>query len=146
MLHKPDAAYITQAGRCYLQVGNDEVYELFQSGWSGAPYDENLEGGKSEIAKLLTTDGKTEMTGGHARAVRKQKALYNWISSLISCLEAAPVKDAEHFYQQIAARKLDYQKNEYNMKRLGRFHPYLCSGKTEKWRYAAAYHKNCSTQ
>ena len=74
MLHKPDAAYITQAGRCYLQVGNDEVYELFQSGWSGAPYDENLEGGKSEIAKLLTTDGKTEMTGGHARAVRKQKS------------------------------------------------------------------------
>lgn len=121
MLHKPDAAYITQAGRCYLQVGNDEVYELFQSGWSGAPYDENLEGGKSEIAKLLTTDGKTEMTGGHARAVRKQKALYNWISSLISCLEAAPVKDAEHFYQQIAARKLDYQKNEYNMKRLEDF-------------------------
>ena len=31
MLGKPDAAYITQVGRCYLQVGNDEVYELFQS-------------------------------------------------------------------------------------------------------------------
>lgn len=121
MLHKPDAAYITQAGRCYLQVGNDEVYELFQSGWSGAPYDENLEGGKSEIARLLTTDGKTEMTGGHARAVRKQKALDHWISSLVSCLEAAPVKDAEHFYQQISAKKLDYQKNEYNMKRLDDF-------------------------
>ena len=44
MLHKPDAAYITQAGRCYLQVGSDEIYELFQSGWSGAPYDENVGG------------------------------------------------------------------------------------------------------
>ena len=42
MLHKPDAAYITQAGRCYLQVGNDEIYELFQSGWSGAVYDTAL--------------------------------------------------------------------------------------------------------
>ena len=31
MLHKPDAAYITQAGRGYLQVGNDALYELFQS-------------------------------------------------------------------------------------------------------------------
>ena len=49
MLHKPDAAYITQAGRCYLQVGNDEIYELFQSGWSGAPYDDSNEGGKQEI-------------------------------------------------------------------------------------------------
>ncbi len=38
MLHKEDAAFITQAGRGYLQVGNDEVYELFQSGWSGAEY------------------------------------------------------------------------------------------------------------
>ncbi len=38
MLHKDDAAYITNTGRGYLQVGNDEVYELFQSGWSGAEY------------------------------------------------------------------------------------------------------------
>lgn len=31
MLHTPDAVEITQAGRAYLQVGNNEVYELFQS-------------------------------------------------------------------------------------------------------------------
>lgn len=30
MLHKPDAAFITQTGRGYLQVGSDEIYELFQ--------------------------------------------------------------------------------------------------------------------
>ena len=73
MLHKPDAAYITQAGRCYLQVGNDEIYELFQSGWSGAPYDENLENGRTEIARMLTINGKTEMIGGHARTVSKER-------------------------------------------------------------------------
>ena len=33
-----DAAEITQTGRAYLQVGNNEVYELFQSAWSGADY------------------------------------------------------------------------------------------------------------
>ena len=38
MLHTPDAAEITQTGRAYLQVGNNEVYELFQSAWSGAEY------------------------------------------------------------------------------------------------------------
>ena len=37
VLHKPDAAYLTGAGSGYLQVGNDEVYERFQSAWSGAP-------------------------------------------------------------------------------------------------------------
>ena len=28
----------TQTGRAYLQVGNNEVYELFQTAWSGADY------------------------------------------------------------------------------------------------------------
>lgn len=39
MLRHPDAAAITQAGRFYMQVGYDEVYELGQSGWAGAAYD-----------------------------------------------------------------------------------------------------------
>ena len=38
ILHTPDAATLTQVGRAYLQVGNNEIYELFQSAWSGAPY------------------------------------------------------------------------------------------------------------
>lgn len=38
ILKTPDAAKITQPGRAYLQVGNNEIYELFQSAWSGAPY------------------------------------------------------------------------------------------------------------
>lgn len=38
MIKTPDAANITQAGRAYLQVGNNEIYELFQSAWSGATY------------------------------------------------------------------------------------------------------------
>ncbi|MGT2930054.1 type VII secretion protein EssC [Streptococcus dentasini] len=43
MLHTPDAATINQAGRAYLQVGNNEVYELFQSAWSGADYQPDKE-------------------------------------------------------------------------------------------------------
>ena len=38
MLKRPDAAYITEAGRFYLQVGNDEIFDLGQSGWTGAKY------------------------------------------------------------------------------------------------------------
>ncbi len=35
ILKNSDAANITVTGRGYLQVGNNEVYELFQSAWSG---------------------------------------------------------------------------------------------------------------
>lgn len=38
ILKTPDAADITVPGRAYLQVGNNEIYELFQSAWSGASY------------------------------------------------------------------------------------------------------------
>src|SRR5207249_1807220 len=38
ILKTPDAAEITLPGRAYLQVGNNEIYELFQSAWSGANY------------------------------------------------------------------------------------------------------------
>lgn len=72
MLHKPDAAFITQAGRCYLQVGNDEIFELFQSGYSGAVYEEGMEG-QSTAATLLTRTGKTAVVGSRNRM--KKKAL-----------------------------------------------------------------------
>lgn len=38
VLHTADAANITQTGRAILQVGNNEIYEMFQSAWSGAKY------------------------------------------------------------------------------------------------------------
>lgn len=43
IIKTPDAAFITQTGRGYLQVGNNEIYELFQSAWSGATYSTDKE-------------------------------------------------------------------------------------------------------
>ena len=38
MIRKPDAAYLKEAGRFYLQVGYDEIYVLGQSAYSGVSY------------------------------------------------------------------------------------------------------------
>ena len=54
ILKNGDAAKITVTGRGYLQVGNNEVYELFQSAWSGAPYVKKAIGAEDEVA--LVTD------------------------------------------------------------------------------------------
>lgn len=54
ILQNPDAAKLTVTGRGYLQVGSNEVYELFQSAWSGAPYTEEAYG--TEDAVALVTD------------------------------------------------------------------------------------------
>ena len=41
MLGRPEASKITVAGRSYVKVGDNEIFELIQSFWSGAPYNPN---------------------------------------------------------------------------------------------------------
>jgi len=38
MLKRPDAAELKETGRFYLQVGYNELFEMGQSAWAGAPY------------------------------------------------------------------------------------------------------------
>lgn len=138
MLHKPDAAYITQAGRCYLQVGNDEVYELFQSGFSGAIYDENMTAANIDIAKMIGISGKVEMTGSSVKLSQKKRAQNAWIELLLECLDtvmenfnilpAARETDSgmqqeiiAELYQELQRKDIDYAENKYNTDRLKEF-------------------------
>lgn len=89
MLHKPDAAYITQAGRCYMQVGNDEIYELFQSGWSGAVYEADGAGAKAEQVTMWGNTGRSAFTGGGNRARRAEARRLEWLTALAQCLDGA---------------------------------------------------------
>lgn len=38
MMGRPEAAYLVETGRFYLQVGNNELFEMGQSAWAGASY------------------------------------------------------------------------------------------------------------
>lgn len=135
MLHKPDAAYITQAGRCYLQVGNDEIYELFQSGWSGAVYDESEGSGKTEIARMYSMSGKTALVGNRLKIKQKEQQRRSWIGSILGVFSQVMVQNRwepgqlledvaleNAFMEQVFAcfdrQKVDYAKNEYNLRRL----------------------------
>lgn len=73
MLGKPDAAFITQAGRCYLQVGNDEVYELFQSGFSGAVYNPD-EVDSEKLTRMLTMTGRDDIIAADSSGSRRDAA------------------------------------------------------------------------
>ena len=56
MLKTPDAASITQPGRAYLQVGNNEIYELFQSAYSGGAYSDEKETNEGDKRVYLVND------------------------------------------------------------------------------------------
>ena len=66
VLHRPDAAFINVTGRAYLQVGSDELFDEFQSGYSSAPYDE-ANPGNTEIVRIITSSGRVEMSDGMLR-------------------------------------------------------------------------------
>lgn len=66
VIKTPDAAEITQTGRAYLQVGNNEIYELFQSAWSGAAYNPD---GKAGVQRETTLYAITD--SGQYQAINK---------------------------------------------------------------------------
>lgn len=61
MLKRPDAAELTDTGRFYLQVGYNELFELGQSAWSGAPYYPSDRVIKEKDNSVVVVD-----TNGHA--------------------------------------------------------------------------------
>ncbi|MCI6652746.1 MAG: type VII secretion protein EssC, partial [Ruminococcus sp.] len=77
MIHRPDAAYLTQAGRCYMQVGNDEIFEQFQSGWSGAVYKNNTFE-DDDIATMITNTGRTVIDGNKAKFRSRDLEQLEW--------------------------------------------------------------------
>lgn len=56
MLRHADAAKISNAGRAYVQVGEDDIYEQVQSFWSGAPYEPNREEGMNAEIPISLVD------------------------------------------------------------------------------------------
>ena len=138
MLHRTDAAYLTQAGRCYLQVGNDEIFELFQSGWSGASYDESLGGASLLIAEMLSATGKVDLAGNHAKIKRKEAQKREWVQELLGYTRSAEQASGmdvldngfrfdeqpyfrDCFYRELQAAHPDFERNQFNNTRIGDF-------------------------
>lgn len=151
MLGKPDAAYLSQAGRCYLQVGNDEIFELFQSGWSGATYDESGGKGHQNLVKLIDCSGKTTLLGNKTAQKFKETIKRNWLEGLANCVTAAAEecgidvssiaydysginKLAEKTFVLLEQTEMGFPESSYNEKALKNFIELLsnCNGDVDK--------------
>ncbi len=86
ILKTPDAAYITKTGRAYLQVGNNEIYELFQSAWSGATYDSESGDEVQEIDKrvyLVNELGQKQLLNQSLSDVVDEQKNYTQLDAVI---------------------------------------------------------------
>ncbi|MCA0970754.1 type VII secretion protein EssC [Halobacillus litoralis] len=127
IIKNSDAADIQTTGRGYLQVGNNEVYELFQSAWSGAPHQQDTYDGEDQVQ--LVTDlgliGLTDVETEDEPTYREKKteidatveAIYRtqsemgierlpspWLPPLAERIERTPV---EHGEKQVAIGQKD---------------------------------------
>ncbi len=101
IIKTPDAAFITQPGRAYLQVGNNEIYELFQSAWSGAAYQtEQEEKAADDRVYLVNELGQGELINhdlsnlveSEQLKVTQLDATIEYINKLYEKTNAVPVK------------------------------------------------------
>lgn len=88
----PDAASLINAGRFYLKVGMNEVFELGQSGWSGAPYIPQEYYKKTIDESLIIVDGQQQIK---LNAAQKKKGTSNLGGDI-------PEKQIDAFVQEIA--------------------------------------------
>jgi S-DNA-T family DNA segregation ATPase FtsK/SpoIIIE len=70
VLKRPDASTLTSAGRAYFQVGQNEVFEMFQAAWGGADYAPDSDGPSSsdEIVEV-TLNGRRRPLDGPAQSM-----------------------------------------------------------------------------
>lgn len=101
ILKTPDAANITVPGRAYLQVGNNEIYELFQSAWSGAAYVSEKEEVKVDDRVYLLNDlGQGELVNedlsdereGSKNTVTQLDATVDYIHEIYERMDTVEIK------------------------------------------------------
>lgn len=150
MLHRPDAAYITQSGRAFMQVGNDEVFEEFQSGWSGAEYDEALAYGNTNIASIRTNTGKPAISGNYFKKQQKDRQRRQWLMHLLELYTQSaeelgsklPIiidipermdQLVELVYKRLESEHADYPRGKSNTDRLKEFAQVFAEYTHEDW-------------
>lgn len=101
MLKRPDAAFITGTGRGYFQVGSDEIFEEFQSGWSGAEYEPHIpfndeKNAKVELINLIGKSGvpkkKKKKKSDNIAKLTQLDAVVKYAEQLAKESQIAPLK------------------------------------------------------
>ena len=104
VLKTPDAASITLPGRAYLQVGNNEIYELFQSAWSGANYrKQKEESGYDERVYLVNKLGQRQILNedlsqydGEESSLTQLDVVVDYLSKIYSRMAVPEVERPWH--------------------------------------------------
>lgn len=100
MLKTGDAAQLTKPGRAYLQVGNNELYELFQSAYSGAAYRRAGEAADQRIYRR-TARGQRELLCRAVRSENADRAEETELSAVLREIQRVAVREGVHLPEKL---------------------------------------------
>lgn len=66
VLKRPDAASLRQPGRAFFQLGENEIFELFQAAFGGAPYAGAVVQEEQPVVRAVYLDGRRQALGAPA--------------------------------------------------------------------------------
>lgn len=84
VLKSPLASEIREPGRAYLQVGNNEIFELFQSGYSGSP--EKSVDGKSKNIALYSLDFTGKRKEIYKQTPERETSARTQLEAIVDCV------------------------------------------------------------
>lgn len=128
MLKRPDAAELSDTGRFYLQVGFNELFDMGQSAWCGAPYipadrpekkrDNSVEV-LDHVGRVLV-ESKAKVSAGNIAAKSQIVAVVSYLSQMAEEENIQPRQlwlppISAHIYLDDLCRKYDYQSDSLSL-------------------------------
>lgn len=126
MLGRPEAAALVDTGRFYLQVGNNELFEMGQSAWAGAPYypSQRVIKDQDDAVSVINTNGAVIATANvdrfamfkdppkqldvvteHIRKVSEEEGIRQWKMWLDPILARIYVNElAEKYFKSLTKK------------------------------------------
>lgn len=83
MIKRPDAAGITQLGRAYIRIGEDEEFSLIQTYWSGASYSEGDIDPYPDLVRIVDVSGE-RIQRGNTSGDRKNTADTDQLTAVVN--------------------------------------------------------------
>ena len=122
VLKSPLAAEIKEPGRAYLQVGNNEIFELFQSAYSGVPEREDEGTGKA-FTIYEVPDGRKKLRLCKEKN-KGQEGMNNQLEAIVSYVSEYSVRFKYRSFPISVCLRLEsvsnsrrYQKRQYKSKK-----------------------------
>lgn len=92
MIKRPDAAGITQRGRAYVRIGEDEEFVLIQSFWSGADYAEEQDAQYPDLVRVVDVSGERLRRAEHTERTARQEVGGDQLTAVVRYIAALAEK------------------------------------------------------